>query len=65
MTNYDRIQNMSVEEMVKFFEGHFDCNFCAESERLSDSPFLENEKCDEKCTYHIKQWLLREVNKNG
>jgi hypothetical protein len=47
--------------MAEFFEGHFDCNFCSESERLSDSPLLKGEKCDEKCTYHIKQWLLQEV----
>ena len=60
-TNYDRIKSMSVEEMAEFFEGHFDCNFCFKNERLSDSPLLKGEKCDEKCTYHIKQWLLQEV----
>ena len=59
-TNYDRIKSMSVEEMAELFEGHFDCNFCSENERLSDSPLLKGEKCDEKCTYHIKQWLLQE-----
>lgn len=62
MTNYDRIKSMSVEEMADFFEGHFDCNFCPESERLEDSPLLKGEKCDERCTYHIKQWLLQEVS---
>ena len=63
-TNYDRIKSMSVEEMAEFFEGHFDCNFCPESERLSDSPLLKYEKCDEKCIYHITQWLLQEVSEN-
>ena len=63
-TNYDRIKSMSVEEMAEFFEGHFDCNFCPESERLADNPLLKYEKCDEKCTYHITQWLLQEVIPN-
>jgi hypothetical protein len=63
-TNYDRIKSMNVDEMADFFEGHFDCNFCPESERLEDSPLLKGEKSDEKCTYHIKQWLLQEVSEN-
>lgn len=61
MTNYDRINQMSIEEMADFFVNMFDCNLCSEHERLSDNPLLSNETCDNDCINHCKQWLEQEV----
>ena len=57
-TNADRIRAMSDEELAKcIYEIGFDCHLCSEHERLSDNPFLCNEKCDEKCVQHCLEWL--------
>lgn len=63
MTNYDNIIHKSVEELAKFLidETGWDCNNCSEHHRLSDSPLLRFEKCDEKCTTHCIEWLNSEV----
>ena len=61
MTNYDRIRNMSVEEMAEFmYETNEDCeNFCA---------FTKDKKCHsfeggkQTCIIGIKQWLESEVD---
>jgi hypothetical protein len=54
MTNYERIKNMSVEEMAEFLEENNDiCCFCV---------LKDNDVCnDEDCKYFIKQWLGTEV----
>lgn len=58
MTNYERIKNMSVEEMATILERSADCeNFCA---------FTKDGECDasggsEMCLIGVKQWLETEV----
>lgn len=61
-TNYDRIKAMTVEEMADYFAYMFDCNLCPEQQRLSDNPLLEDERCDNNCMKHCKQWLEQEVS---
>jgi hypothetical protein len=55
MTNYERIKNMSVEEMAeKFDKGICGCECCVK--RYSDEP------CHfDNCRPFIKQWLETEV----
>ncbi|MBQ4153882.1 MAG: hypothetical protein IJE01_01615 [Clostridia bacterium] len=59
-TNYDRIRNMSVEEMAEFIKTAVeDC------EKYCD--FTKNGKCnsfgiEDKCALGIKQWLESEVD---
>ncbi len=59
-TNYDRIRNMSVEEMAKFIKNTIeDCEkYCA---------FTKNGKChsfgiEDNCAKGIKLWLESEVD---
>lgn len=61
MNNYERIKNMSVEEMAEMLSEIWDCNECTEHERLSDNPLLKNENCDNKCFEHCKEWLESEA----
>lgn len=50
-TNYDRIQNMSIEEMAEFLHTYFTCEYeCAAC----------NENCTEDCLSAIKEWLQAE-----
>lgn len=57
-TNADIIRSMSDEELAKcIYEIGFDCHLCSEHERISDNPFIRNEKCDEKCVEHCFEWL--------
>ena len=37
MNNYERIKNMSVEEMAEKLSEIWDCNDCTEHKRLSDN----------------------------
>ena len=56
MTNYEKIKNMSVEEMAEWLQGGInECNCC--SYRLSFG-------CPDTCIYGIKQWLESEVEEN-
>lgn len=54
MTNYERIKNMSVEEMVDFLESvDVCCDLCTRQyEEVCLTP---------DCKYRIKQWLESEV----
>lgn len=58
MTNYERIKNMSVEEMATILERSADCEkMCA---------YTKDGKCDcaggiDKCVIGVKQWLETEV----
>ena len=61
MINYEKIKQMSIEEMSDFFVNMFDCNLCSEHERLSDNPLVSNETCDNDCIKHCKQWLEQEI----
>lgn len=62
-TNIDRIKAMNVEEMAEWLSDMFDCNDCAEHERLSDNPLSKDERCDQKCVEHCKEWLVSEVKR--
>ena len=62
ITVFDRIKGMSVEKMAEFLKDGFDCCLCSEHERLSDNPFCKDEKCDEQCGKHCKEWLESEVS---
>ena len=50
MTNYEKIKNMSVEEMAEFFKG--ECNFCALHGKCRDF---------NSCHEGHKQWLESEA----
>ena len=52
MNNFEKIKQMSVDEMAKFFESkNFSCKICKE---------VMKERCSELCVINIKQWLLTE-----
>ena len=63
MTNYNRIQQMSIDEMAEWLSDIFDCDNCTEHERLSDNLLLKDEQCDQKCVEHCKEWLMSEVKR--
>lgn len=69
-TNYERIKNMTIEEMVNWFTdvdeapeclGCKMCLYCAKSE-YDDGKFKMIQCCDENfnCTEGIKEWLQAE-----
>jgi hypothetical protein len=51
MNNFEKIKQMTVEEMAKQLLFYMDCDFCP-----AKSTF-----CLFGCHKHIKQWLLQEV----
>lgn len=62
-TNYERIKNMTVEEMAEFIEDITDCSFC--EEYLTFIPEGTNcSKCPVK-TEHYKLWLQSESECNN
>ena len=66
MSNADRIRAMSDEELAKcIYEIGFDCHLCSEHERLSDSPFLSQETCDDNCFEHCLEWLQEPVKEDS
>ena len=52
MTNYDLIQNMSLEEMAEYICHHYKCRKCD----------WEHKTCSGKCVEGIKRWLESEVD---
>lgn len=56
MTNYERIKNMSIEEMADYFNEIFDCRNCPNDMFLCEGNGYV-------CTKYIKQWLESEVEK--
>lgn len=54
MTNYERIKNMSIEEMAGYLNGIFDCCNCPNDMFLCESK-------GNVCTKYIKQWLESEA----
>lgn len=58
MTNYDRIKQMSIEEMATMLENScFDCSYCLACN------FCNESFKDEKCSDIVKKWLEQEVEK--
>lgn len=56
MTNYEKIKNMTIEEMAEWLQdGINECNCCA---------YGLNFGCPDACIYGIKQWLEREIEEN-
>lgn len=56
MNNYEKIKNMSVDEMAEFYRDNFGCE-------LSYCPCEwsnEHEDCGDDCYGAIKSWLLKE-----
>ena len=51
MNNYEKIKQMSVDEMAKQLLSYMDCDFCPAKSKL----------CLFRCHKNIKQWLLQEV----
>lgn len=56
MTNYDRIKQMSVEEMAEYLSDHWSCIGCA-FEKVCDDNLYRYINCHK----NIKQWLEQEV----
>ena len=54
ITNYERIRNMSVDEMAEYLNGIFDCCNCPNDMFLCESN-------GNVCTKYIKQWLESEA----
>ena len=50
ITNYERIKQMSVEEMATFFYHKFDCVVCP----------ANDVRCLNYCEKSLKEWLLSE-----
>ena len=50
-TNYDRIRNMSIEEMADYICHNYKCRKCD----------WEHNTCSSKCVEGIKRWLETEV----
>lgn len=65
MTNYDRIRQMSIEEMAKFINNIADSvmnhNFC-QLIKVACYPY-SCEDTEECCIKHVKQWFEQEVEK--
>ena len=53
MTNYEKIKDMSIEELAKFLAGKFECLECPCSGKFCDMPF----DCDK--SFH--EWLESEA----
>ena len=59
MTNYDRIKQMSIDEMVTMLDNfHLDCSYCPAYGFCNES--FE----DKECRDIVKLWLLQEVEEN-
>ena len=56
MNNYERIKNMSIDEMAEFI-AHAECNCCVYEDR--DECNIETDY-EEDCINGIKQWLQQE-----
>lgn len=56
MTNYEKIKNMTIEEMAECLQdGINECDCCA---------YGLNFACPNTCIYGIKKWLETEVQEN-
>lgn len=53
-TNYERIKNMTVEEMAEFLRKYTNCNFC---NHFFGSVTCSN--CKQNYERPYKQWLIR------
>lgn len=53
MTNFEKIKNMSIEEMVKFFDANSSCDMCFNNYAVCSSR--------RKCVEGIKKYLESEV----
>lgn len=56
MTNYERIKNMSVEEMEKFFKALSECDMCS-----CDDCVCYSRTAQTCVTGYTREWLESEV----
>lgn len=63
MTNFERIKQMSIEEMTDWLSFSFDCSECSESQELNECPLVRvrQHECDRDCIMHCKEWLESEA----
>ena len=73
LTNYDRIRNMTIDEMAEFMRTMLDCVSC-QSKMMNNNNPLGKEKCNDtdyfkmcngdyrKCLSVCKKWLLQKIN---
>ena len=54
MTNYEFIKNLTLAEMIDYFEQIGTCKFC------SKGYGIDNQKCDGDCRAGIIEWLGKE-----
>lgn len=54
-TNFERIKNMSIDELVKLFREWTTTGAC------NDFGITISRKCDGKCEICLKEWLVSEV----
>ena len=54
-TNFERIKNMSVEELAEFIDSGDECGFC------NQFGVVTGRKCDGDCVECIIFWLRSEV----
>ena len=61
MTNYEKIKNMNIDEMTKYFYDHIQCDNCLAGEvcdRVNDSD--NNDLVMMSCQERFKMWLEQE-----
>lgn len=63
MTNFEKIKQMSVEELAELLSFSFDCSECSESQELNECPLvrIRLHECDRDCITHCKEWLENEA----
>lgn len=59
MTNYERIKNMTLEEMSKIIGTGNPCEFCVYNDSLTSCL-----SSDVDCSNAIKEWLKQEILNN-
>lgn len=59
MTNYDRIKQMSIEEMARAISSCGECNYCVAQDRCDSLPL--DVIATVPCSVLTRQWLESEV----
>lgn len=56
MTNYERIKNMSIDEMAELFDDNLSCSICSRRYVRAGCDDIED------CIPYIKEWLEADCN---
>lgn len=63
MTIYEKIKNMSENELAEFLANDsFTCNECEEGQNLCDCPLSKYDTCSQDCKKNCLNWLKKESN---